>query len=235
VSGGATDVVVWAEAATVVPSARAAASTHVIVFMMILVSGCASARIVSPGTTRVQYRFTLNTSRHAMIPDRVSRCVLRDPVLDGARSLWENRFVVRTRCSASTAQQRHERQIVVAILGVPALVAALAMQSPVHVAACDIRPPAPDLTIGANGIPNAQSGYDLHIRFSNTADRPVKRIVFVLNDGRRVVDDGTFAPGATIDHRFDLAAGAARSCTVASATFADGTQWNAPVPDLPQR
>jgi hypothetical protein len=111
-------------------------------------------------------------------------------------------------------------------LAIPVLVAALAMP-PVHVATCDISTPTPALNIGTDGVPMAGGGNELHVRFSNDGNQPITRIVFALNGGGTVVDAGTFAPGVTIDHRFDVIPSEADSCSVESATFADGTEWNA--------
>jgi hypothetical protein len=66
----------------------------------------------------------------------------------------------------------------------------------------------------------------LHVRFTNGGNQPIRRVVFGLSDGSTVVDAGTFAPGVTIDHTFYLSPTHADSCSVASASFADGTQWN---------
>jgi hypothetical protein len=113
------------------------------------------------------------------------------------------------------------------LLGVPVLVAALAMRPPIHIATCDISAPSPALNIGTDGVPTPSGGNELHVRFSNDGNQPITRIVFALNGGSTVVDAGTFAPGATIDHRFDVVPSEADSCSVESATYADGTEWNA--------
>jgi hypothetical protein len=98
---------------------------------------------------------------------------------------------------------------------------------PVHVAACDFSSPIAALNIGTGAIQMSESPYQLHIRFSNGGDQPITRLVVALNDGSTVVDAGTFAPGVMIDHTFDIAPGEADSCSIASATFADGTEWKA--------
>ena len=120
----------------------------------------------------------------------------------------------------------------VAAIGVPVLVAALSMQPPVHVAACEISDPSPAFNIGSDGAATQTSEPTLHLRFSNEGTAPIKRIVFTLNDGTKVIDAGTFAPGVTIDHSFDIMQPDADSCSVTSATFADGEMWSAP--DEPQ-
>lgn len=73
----------------------------------------------------------------------------------------------------------------------------------------------------------SESPYQLRIQFSNDGDQPITRLVIALNDGRTVVDVGTFTPGIMIDHTFDIAPGEADSCSIASARFADGTEWYA--------
>jgi Haemolysin-type calcium binding protein related domain len=70
-------------------------------------------------------------------------------------------------------------------------------------------------------------GYNLRVQFANAGNQPITRVVFALNNGKTVVDAGTFAPGVMIKHEFDLAPTNAGSCHVESVTFADGTQWNA--------
>jgi hypothetical protein len=74
-------------------------------------------------------------------------------------------------------------------------------------------------------------GYDLHVRFTDGGNQPIKRIVFALSDGTAVVDAGTFSPRVMIDHTFDLMLNNADACSVGSATFADGTQWSARATD----
>ncbi len=111
--------------------------------------------------------------------------------------------------------------------GIPVLVAALAVQSPVHIATCEISAPSPGLNMGTEIGTMETGGYLLHVRFTNGGNQPITRVVFALNDGSTVVDAGTFAPGMTIDHTFALMPSNADSCSVDSATFADGTQWSA--------
>lgn len=113
------------------------------------------------------------------------------------------------------------------LLEVPVMVAALSVQPPVHLASCDIVAPSPALTIGTNGVPAAPEEDELHVRFMNDSEKPIRRVVFELSGGAREVDAGTFAPGVMIDHRFDVITQETGSCTVVSATFADGTKWRA--------
>jgi hypothetical protein len=105
-----------------------------------------------------------------------------------------------------------------------ALVVALTAPSPVHVTRCDLW--APQTSINLNGIPESVGSYDLHVRFVNEGNQPIRRVVFVLPDGRHVVDAGKFAPGVMIDQQLPTGPeddGA--SCNVASVTFNDGTEW----------
>jgi hypothetical protein len=99
------------------------------------------------------------------------------------------------------------------------------MQSPVDVASCQVVAPIQEQL--GDGAGDPAGGYELFTRFANSGGQPIKRIVFALNDGTRVVDVGKFTPGVTINHWFDLAPTDADSCHVVSATFADGTKWSA--------
>lgn len=133
------------------------------------------------------------------------------------------------------AERTHERHTLMFAFGIPVLVAALspsptdtaafALHSPVRVAACEVSAPPADLNIGTDGAPAAPGGSALRVRFSNEGTQPIKRVVFALNDGSTIVDAGTFTPGVTIDHEFNIAGDEANSCSVASVTYADGTQW----------
>jgi hypothetical protein len=112
--------------------------------------------------------------------------------------------------------------------GIPTLVAALAMQSaPLHVSTEKVTAPVQELNMGSEIGTTVTGRYQLHVRFTNDGNQPIKRIVFAFDDGSRVVDAGTFAPGVTIDHTLDRTPSDADSCNVESATFADGTQWRA--------
>jgi hypothetical protein len=105
--------------------------------------------------------------------------------------------------------------------------AALSLRSPVLVAGCEVFTTPADLFIGSDGIPAETEVTMLHVRFSNEGTHLIKRVVFALNDGSTIVDAGTFTPRVTIDHTFDIAEDEASSCSVASVTYADGTQWKA--------
>jgi hypothetical protein len=63
-------------------------------------------------------------------------------------------------------------------------------------------------------------GYNLHVRFADSGNQPIERVVFALNDGSTVVDAGTFSPRVTIDQTFELMPNNADGCSVGSATFA---------------
>jgi hypothetical protein len=43
--------------------------------------------------------------------------------------------------------------------------------------------------------------YELHVRFSDNAAEPIRRVVFELNNGSKIVDVGSFAPDVMIHHR----------------------------------
>jgi len=115
--------------------------------------------------------------------------------------------------------------------GIPVLVAALTVHSPIHIATCEISAPIRDLHLGTDIGTTVTGGYNLHVRFADGGNQPIKRVVFALNDESTVVDAGTFSPRVTIDHRFDLMPNNADACSVGSATFADGTQWSARATD----
>jgi hypothetical protein len=115
------------------------------------------------------------------------------------------------------------------LLGIPALVAALTVTEPVQLATCAISTPVLNPHMGRDIGTTYDGNYSVHVRFTNTGAEPLTRVVLALNDGRTITDKGTFAPGVTIDQTFDLDPTAADACTVASATYADGTQW-APAP-----
>lgn len=71
---------------------------------------------------------------------------------------------------------------------------------------------------------------DLSISFVNAGNVPATSVAFTLrsgNDTETVVDKGSFAPGASITHDFEVGAafGSATHIEVESVTFADGTSW----------
>jgi hypothetical protein len=78
----------------------------------------------------------------------------------------------------------------------------------------------------------------LHITFSDAAQKAATEIKFritLANQQEVVQDVGTFSPGASVDHTFDVfhhyRAGASMpqpSCAVIFVKFADGTEWSAP-------
>jgi hypothetical protein len=138
-----------------------------------------------------------------------------------------SRFRLVTQDNFSAEPKEGKAELVFPAFGIPILVAALAVQSPVHVATCEVSAPTRDLNIGTDIGTTEIGGYQLRVRFTNGGNQPITRIVFALNDGSTVVDDGTFAPGVTIDHTFDLMPNNGDSCSVDSATLADGAQWSA--------
>jgi hypothetical protein len=76
------------------------------------------------------------------------------------------------------------------------------------------------------------------IKYVNQGRQPATKIVFAVSYRnssqsylRRVADVGNFAPGATVDHHFDLYndvtfGGKAAQCTAISVTFANGHVWH---------
>jgi hypothetical protein len=71
---------------------------------------------------------------------------------------------------------------------------------------------------------------DFNISFVNAGNVPATTIAFTVrngNDTETIVDTGTFSPGTSITHDFEVgpAFGAASSVEVQSVFFADGTSW----------
>ncbi len=77
------------------------------------------------------------------------------------------------------------------------------------------------------------------IVYVNKGRVPATKVVFAVgyrnssqNYLRRVADVGSFAPGATVDHHFDLyndvtfGGKTTTSCTAVSVTFANGHVWH---------
>jgi hypothetical protein len=116
------------------------------------------------------------------------------------------------------------------MLGTVAFVTALAATQPVHLAECKVSAPVQDLHVGSDIGTSIEGRYELHVRFSDNTAEPIRRVVFELNDGSKIVDVGTFAPDVLIHHTFDLEPNTATSCAVTSATFADGARWTADSP-----
>jgi hypothetical protein len=116
---------------------------------------------------------------------------------------------------------------VLPLLGIPAIVLALAAQPPAHLATCELSHSTQHLHLGTDRGTTVTGNNELHVRFTNNANERITHITFALSDGSTVDDDGTFAPGVTINQTFDLTPNDADSCSVESATFADGTEWNA--------
>jgi hypothetical protein len=116
---------------------------------------------------------------------------------------------------------------VLPVFGIPALVLALAVEPPARVATCEISHRTEDPNMGTDRGTTASGRNRLHVRFMNDGDESITHITFGLSDGSTVDDDGSFAPGTTIDHTFDITPNDADACSVESATFADGTRWHA--------
>jgi len=84
----------------------------------------------------------------------------------------------------------------------------------------------------------SQRASGTQITYVNKARQPATKVVFAVsyknsngNFLRRVTDIGNFAPGATIDHHFDLYndvtfGGKTAHCTAISVTFANGHVWH---------
>jgi len=90
-------------------------------------------------------------------------------------------------------------------------------------------------------VPKAMSklGSGTQIDYVNTSHKTATHITFVVayrNSGshyvRKVVDQGTFAPGAQVQHHFDLyndvvfGGKEVQSCQAARVVFNDGTVWS---------
>lgn len=105
------------------------------------------------------------------------------------------------------------------------LVGVLALP-PVRIESCQISTPfvVPSTDDASSKV---LGDYSLRIRFVDTADRPISRVTFRLNDGTNVEDVGTFSPSVAIDHTLHLPQTEATTCAVTSVTFADGESWNA--------
>ena len=81
-----------------------------------------------------------------------------------------------------------------------------------------------------DGISLTPDYSDVTIAFVNTANVPAKSVEFTVRSGRwtqRIVDRGTFAPGARIVHTFNESPefDQTSAVSVQSVTFADGSTW----------
>jgi hypothetical protein len=91
--------------------------------------------------------------------------------------------------------------------------------SPIKLATCEVSTPI--VQQSDNG--SATFGtYALHVRFSNETQQPISRVLFVLNDGTKVSDVGTFSPGVTINHLLAIEDTGATSCSATEVEFATG-------------
>jgi hypothetical protein len=100
----------------------------------------------------------------------------------------------------------------------------LSSTPPVRLATCEVSTPT---TGESDNAPTTVGGYTLHVRFSDSTSDPISRVTFTLDDGTKVTDVGTFNPGVTINHVFELASSDATTCAITSIRFADGDIWNA--------
>jgi hypothetical protein len=116
---------------------------------------------------------------------------------------------------------------------VMASLVAMTASQPIHIQACSVSAPM-TLETGDAGY-ETYGGYNVRIRFVNTARQPVSRVTFRLNDGTAVVDRGTFSPNVPIDHTFfNVPPTEADSCGVSGARFSDGSSWDERVFTDPQ-
>lgn len=75
----------------------------------------------------------------------------------------------------------------------------------------------------------------IELQYVNTSAKTADRVAFAVDyrgDVERIIDVGTFSPGAPIDHTFGTFSGQAyqgerpNRCTVARVRFSDGTTWS---------
>lgn len=112
-------------------------------------------------------------------------------------------------------------------------------KSPIHINSCDVKKLHSQYGLGDLFVKG--KGYNFfNVTFTNTSAETVNHVVFQVEfeKSRYVVGDkGTFAPGQEVTHRLrDHGSGVqafARTgtgpteCSVLSATFSNGTTWNA--------
>jgi hypothetical protein len=116
---------------------------------------------------------------------------------------------------------------------------------PIRIDSCDVKKLYSQMGLG-NLFVNGKGYNFFNVTFTNTAQVPVKRIVFQIefDKSRYVVgDDGTFQPGVQVTHHLrdqgkDVKAFARTgtgptACSVLSATYADGTTWEPPAASSP--
>jgi hypothetical protein len=84
----------------------------------------------------------------------------------------------------------------------------------------------------------SQKASGTQIMYVNNAKQPASKVTFAVayrnssgNFLRRVTDVGTFAPGVTVDHHFDLYndvtfGGKTAHCSVVAVVFANGHVWH---------
>jgi hypothetical protein len=96
---------------------------------------------------------------------------------------------------------------------------------PVALAKCEVLTPFTQQQ--GDGNATVTGNFALHVRFSDTAQQTISRVVFTLDDGTNINDAGTFSPGITINHTMALASTEATSCAVTAVEFKDGSMWHA--------
>jgi hypothetical protein len=99
----------------------------------------------------------------------------------------------------------------------------LTSNPPVELATCEVTTPV--IQQQGDGSSATVGQYSLHVRFADTAQQPISRVTFTLEDGTSVIDVGTFSPGVTINHALPLESTSAGPCEVTAVEFADGATW----------
>jgi hypothetical protein len=95
----------------------------------------------------------------------------------------------------------------------------LTSMSPVKLSTCEVWAPI----VQQSDYGSAPIGaYSLHVRFSNETQQPISRVLFVLSDGTKVSDVGTFSPGVTINHQLAINSTDAPHCSAIEVPLAAG-------------
>jgi hypothetical protein len=101
----------------------------------------------------------------------------------------------------------------------------LSSAPPVALSTCEVSTPFTQQQ--GDGSATTIGSFALHVRFSDAARQTISRVVFTLDDGANINDDGTFSPGVAISHTLGLESTTATSCTVTAVEFKDGSMWHA--------
>jgi hypothetical protein len=102
--------------------------------------------------------------------------------------------------------------------------------APVAVTACAVESQALPIAFGrgASTVVSVPSG-NVRLSFVNSSSTKATSIEFALRSGDsvdNVIDNGSFATGATISHEFSRnLANADVTCNVEKVNYADGTSW----------